>query len=151
MKNMGTMQKLGLALLVCGVSAGVSAQTTSQSPQETTPAPTFGQTAPILSPENPPVTGLDEPGLDLHAATRSFISPALQASESADTNGANALGGGGGLESVTRVLGALDLQQFWPKSDLFLEYLGGGAFYSSPYDVRQMQAVGLEAVTRWRI
>ncbi len=150
MKNMGTMQKIRLALLVCGVSAGVSAQTTSQSPQDTTPAPTFGQTAPILSPENPPVTGLDEPGLDLHPATRSFISPALQASESADTNGANALGGGGGLESVTRVLGALDLQQFWPKSDLFLEYLGGGAFYSSPYDVRQMQAVGLEAVTRWR-
>jgi hypothetical protein len=48
------------------------------------------------------------------------------------------------------VLGALDLQQFWPKSDLFLEYLGGGAFYGSPYEVKQLHAAGLEAVTRWR-
>ena len=75
--------------------------------------------------------GLDEPGLELHTATRSFVSPALQVSESADTNGGNQVGSTG-LESVTRVLGALDLQQFWPKSDLFLEYLGGGAFYGSP-------------------
>ena len=82
-------------------------------------------------------------------ASRSFISPALQLSESADTNGANQIGGTD-LQSVTRVLGAFDLQQFWPKSDLFLEYLGGGAFYSSPYHAKQVQAAGLEAVTRWR-
>ena len=63
--------------------------------------------------------------------------------------GGNQLGGTS-LESVTRVLGALDLQQFWPKSDLFLEYLGGGAFYANPYEVKQLQAAGLEAVTRWR-
>jgi hypothetical protein len=70
-------------------------------------------------------------------------------SESADTNGANQLGSNG-LESVSHVLGAFDLQQFWPKSDLFLEYLGGGAFYGSPYEAKQMHAAGLEAVTRWR-
>jgi hypothetical protein len=54
------------------------------------------------------------------------------------------------LDSTTRVLGAFDLQQFWPKSDLFLEYLGGGAFYNNPYDAEQMHAAGLQAVTRWR-
>ena len=59
----------------------------------------------------------------------------MQVSESADTNGGNELGNTG-LESITRVFGALDLQQFWPKSDLFLEYLGGGAFYSNPYDAQ---------------
>ncbi len=168
---MGIRRNIQLALLVAmslGMSAGMAAQTdsqatpppASQAPPETTPppaqtpppapAPAFGQTAPILSPENPPVTGLDEPGLDLHAASRSFISPALQVSESADTNGSNALGGSG-LQPVSRVLGALDLQQFWPKSDLFLEYLGGGAFYNNPYSVRQLQAAGFEAVTRWRM
>ena len=151
--SMETMQKIRLALLVFGISIVTAqtapAQTTSQSPTGTTPAPAFGQTAPILSPENPPVTGLDEPGLDLHTATASFVSPALQVSESADTNGANAVGGSG-LEGVTRVLGALDLQQFWPKSDLILEYLGGGEFYSSPYQAVQLQALGLEGVTRWR-
>src|SRR5271155_3373421 len=116
---------------------------------DTVPAPAFGQNAPVLSPDNPPVTGLDEPGLDLKTATSSFISPALQFSESADSNGANALGGSG-LESVSRVLGALDLQQFWPKSDVLLEYLGGGEFYNDPFEAVQLEDVGLEAVTRWR-
>jgi hypothetical protein len=148
---MGKIRSIRLALLVVGMSIGSAAQNSSpQSQPDTAPAPAFGQNAPVLSPENPPVTGLDEPALDLHTASRSFISPALQVSESADTNGQNALGGSSGLESITRVLGAVDLQQFWPKSDLFLEYLGGGAFYSSPYDARQLQAAGLEAVTRWR-
>jgi hypothetical protein len=143
------MNKIRLVLVVLSVSVGAAAQTGSQTQTGTTPAPAFGQNAPVLNPENPPVSGLDEPTLELRTASRSFISPALQVSESADTNAENQLGGSN-LESVTRVLGAFDLQQFWPKSDLFLEYLGGGAFYSSPYDARQLQAVGLEAVTRWR-
>jgi hypothetical protein len=142
------------ALLALGMSACAAAQNDSQSQSGTNPppppAPAFGQNAPVLNPENPPVTGLDEPGLDLRASSRSFISPALQVSESADTNGQNQFGNSNDLESITRVLGALDLQQFWPKSDLFLEYLGGGAFYGNPYQVKQLQAAGLEAVTRWR-
>lgn len=152
------MQKIRLALLIFSTSIGLAAQTTpaqpdSQSPSTTAPAPTtpapaFGQAAPVLSPDNPPVTGLDEPGLDLHPAASSFVSPALQFSESADTNGTNELGGNG-LEAVTRVLGALDLQQIWPKSDVRLEYLGGGEFYSNPYEAVQLQSAGLEAVTRW--
>jgi hypothetical protein len=146
---MARMRKIRLALLVFGTSICAAAQNSSQSQPATTPAPAFGQNAPVLNPENPPVSGMDEPGLELRTATRSFISPALQVSESADTNGGNGLGKTG-LESVTHVLGALDIQQFWPKSDLFLEYLGGGAFYSSPYDAKQLQAAGLEAVTRWR-
>jgi hypothetical protein len=149
---MANMRTIRLALLVFGLSICAAAQTSSQSQSGATPAPApaFGQTATVLDPDNPPVSGLDQPSLELHTASRSFISPALQVSESADTNGANQLGGRPGLESVTRVLGALDLQQFWPKSDLFLEYLGGGSFYSSPYAAKQMQAAGLEAVTRWR-
>jgi hypothetical protein len=146
------MRTIRLALLVFGMSLCSAAQTSSQSQPGTTPAPApaFGQNAPVLNPENPPVSGLDEPSLELKTASRSFISPALQVSESADSNGANQLGGSPGLESITRVLGALDLQQFWPKSDLLFEYLGGGSFYSSPYDAKQMHAAGLEAVTRWR-
>jgi hypothetical protein len=147
---MANMRSIRLALLVFGMSICVAAQTSPQSQPGAAPAPAFGQTAPVLNPDNPPVSGLDQPSLELRTASRSFISPALQVSESADTNGANQLGGSPGLESVTRVLGALDLQQFWPKSDLFLEYLGGGSFYSRPYAAKQMQAAGLEAVTRWR-
>ena len=148
-KSMLRVRTIRLVLLVLGMSMSAATQNSSPSQPATTPAPAFGQNAPVLNPENPPVSGLDEPTLELHTATRSFISPALQVSESADTNAGNQLGGSS-VESVSRVLGALDLQQFWPKSDLFLEYLGGGAFYGSPYDVKQLQAVGLEAVTRWR-
>lgn len=140
-----------LTVLVFGLGVYAASQNSPQSPAENNqaPVPGFGQTAPVLSPENPPVTGIDSPRLDLPTATRSFFSPALQLSESADTNGGNQLGQTH-VQSVTRVLGAFDLQQFWPKSDLFLEYLGGGAFYANPYDIRQLQAAGLEAVTRWR-
>ena len=149
MKSMAKMRTIRLALLVLGMSVCAAAQNSSQSPSGTTPVPAFGQNAPVLNPENPPVSGLDEPGLNLHTATRSFVSPALQVSEAADTNGNNQFGNTD-LVSTTRLLGALDLQQFWPKSDLFLEYLGGGAFYANPFYVRQLQAAGLEAVTRWR-
>jgi hypothetical protein len=137
---MSTKQIIRLALLVSGMSLGMAAQSSPQTPPDstpdTTPAPAFGQTAPVLNPENPPVTGLDEPSLDLRSSSRSFISPALQVSESADTNGANQLDYRG-LQSITRVIGAFDLQKFWSKSDLFLEYLGGGAFYNNPSDIRQ--------------
>jgi len=151
---MMTLHKIRMALLIFGISSAVFAQTApdqtgSQPPADTAPAPAFGQNAPVLSPENPPVTGLDEPGLDLHTASSSFISPALQVSESADTNGANQFGGSG-VEAVSRVLGALDLQQFWPKTDVFLEYLGGGEFYANPFAAVQLEAVGFEGVTRWR-
>jgi hypothetical protein len=141
---------LMLGMLAFGPCIPAVAQTPSQTQNGTAPAPAFGQNAPVLNPENPPVTGLDEGGLDLHTATRSFISPALQVSESADSNAGNNLSNTSGVNSITRILGAFDLQQFWPKSDLFLEYLGGGAFYASPYQIKQLQAVGLEAVTRWR-
>ena len=152
------MRTIRLALLVFGICLCAAAQDSPQSqPAPDTqsqppapPAPAFGQNAPVLNPDNPPVSGLDVPTLDLHPATRSFFAPALQVSESVDTNGENALGTSNGPEAVSRVLGSFDLQKFWVKSDLFLEYLGGGAFYSSPFDARQLQAVGLEAVTRWR-
>jgi hypothetical protein len=146
------VRTIRLALLIFGMSICAAAQNSSQSQPENpapVPAPAFGQNAPVLNPENPPVTGLDEPGLELRTASRSFISPALQVSEAADTNGSNQISGSD-IQSITRVLGAFDLQKFWPKSDLFLEYLGGGAFYGSPYQAKQLQAVGLEAVTRWR-
>ena len=149
MKSMVGMQSIRWALLILSVSMCAVAQNNPQPQPDTTPSPAFGQTAPVLNPDNPPVTGLDEPSLELRTATRSFFSPALQVSESANTNGGNQLGGSD-VQSITRLLGAFDLQQFWPKSDLYLEYLGGGAFYANPYDVRQVQAAGLEAVTRWR-
>src|ERR1700730_656337 len=150
-RKMLMSRTIRLAVLVFGLGVHAASQNSPQSQAENNqaPVPGFGQTAPVLSPENPPVTGIDSPRLYLPTASRSFFSPSLQLSESADTNAGNQLGQTR-VQSVTRVLGAFDLQQFWPRSDLFLEYLGGGAFYANPYDAKQLQAAGLEAVTRWR-
>jgi hypothetical protein len=144
---------LGACLSACAQDPDSQAQqqTDSQSQQGAEPAPAFGQTAPILSPENPPISGIDEPRLDLRRALRSFVSVGLQASESADTNPSNQLGSTSDVHAVSRILGAFDLQRFWPKNDLIAEYIGGGAFYTSGRDeVRQLQDVGLLGVTRWR-
>jgi len=141
-----------LLLLLLGMNLWAAAQDDSASPQQPAPAPApaFGQNAPILNPENPPISGLDQPSLEMRTATRSFISPGLQVSESADTNPNNELGVSS-ARSVSHVLGALDLQRFWPKSDLFAEYLGGGMFINSGKDqVRQLQALAAMGVTRWR-
>lgn len=130
------------------ISVCAAAQDSTQT-QGTPPAPAFGQTAPILNPDNPPLSGLDEPSLELKTASRSFISPALQVGQSADSNSQNTFNGSRSA-AVSHILGAMDLQKFWPRSDLFLEYLGGGSFGDNPFYARQIQAAGLEAITRWR-
>ena len=136
-------------LLVLSLSVYGGAQDTSGAQPSTAPAPAFGQSAPILNPENPPVSGLDEPGLELKSSGRSFFAPAAQVSQSAETNAGNEFGRGP-VTGVTRFLGALDLQKFWAKTDFLAEYLGGGAFYSKDGDVRQLQSLGVEGITRWR-
>ncbi len=135
-------------LLLCSICICAAAQDTTPS-QPTSPAPAFGQNAPILNPENPPLSGLDEPNLELKAMARSFISPAIQVGESVNSNVLNQLNGSSS-GAVSHLMGALDLQKLWPRSDFILEYLGGAGFGNSPFYVRQLQALGLEAVTRWR-
>jgi len=146
---MPRLRTIQLALLMVSVATWAVAQDNSQQ-QGAAPAPAFGQNAPVLNPENPPLSGIDEPGLELKTAGRSFISPAILVSETADSNENNQLGASA-VHPVEHVLGALDLQKFWSKSDLFLEYLGGGAFQTVPtYQAKQLEAVGFEGVTRWR-
>lgn len=134
---------------VLGLSLCALAQT-DPAPERVGPAPALGQTAPILNPDNPPVSSMDEPGLEMRSASRSFVSYGLSASETADTNASNVLDRQG-ISSVTHLLGALDLQRFYAKTDLFAEYVGGGAFYSNASrTASQLHALGVMGVTRWR-
>jgi hypothetical protein len=146
---MATMRTIRVLLTVLGISLFAAAQNDSGS-ERTGPAPALGQTAPVLNPENPPLSGLDEPGLEMRSAARSFFSYGLSASETADSN-ANNEPGHQGMTSVTHLLGALDLQRFYAKTDMFAEYVGGGGFYTnSNRDVSQLHALGVMGVTRWR-
>lgn len=135
-------------LVVIGFGVFVLAQDPSQDRRE--PVSPLGQSAPILNPENPPVSGLDEAGLDMRSGERSFFSYGLSASETADSNANNQLAAQS-VSSVTHLLGAADLQRLYTKTDIFAEYLGGGAFYShSTQTFRQMHAAGFMAIGRWR-
>ena len=135
--------------MMVGVSAFAVAQS-DNSQGRSAPVSPLGQSAPILNPENPPVSSLDEAGFDLRGGERSFFSYGLSASETIDSNANNKLGGEG-VSSVTHFLGAMDLQRLYAKTDLFLEYLGGVAAYSSSTEtVRQLHAAGFMGVTRWR-
>ncbi len=146
---MATKRIIRVLLAILGISLFAAAQNDSGT-ERTGPAPALGQTAPVLNPDNPPISSLDEPGLDMRSGSRSFVSYGLSASESADSNANNSLGKQG-YSSTTHLLGALDLQRFYAKTDIFAEYVGGGAFYSNATrDTSQLHALGLLGVTRWR-
>src|SRR5579864_9503940 len=95
-----------VTLLVCAAWGQDSSvpQENSAPPQDNSaqePVPAYGQAgnpAPIT--ENPPLSGLDQPGLEPHAAPLSYIQPGATVSESADSNVQNSLGGAS-TQSVT--------------------------------------------------
>lgn len=97
-------------------------------PQE--PVPAYGQEhapPPIL--ENPPITGLDLPGLEPHGAPVSYIQPGATINESADSNIGNAPGVSA-VNSISRGLGSIALQRLWSHYDLALDYVGGVGYYN---------------------
>jgi hypothetical protein len=94
----------------------------SQAPQQ--PVPAYGQqNEPSPINENPPLSGLDLPSLQEHAAPLSYLQPGATFSESANTNIGNTLGSD--FSSITRGLGTLTLRRLWSHYDLALDYMGG--------------------------
>jgi len=145
--TMPTTRTLRVLLAVLGISLLAAAQDDTGRREPVSP---LGDSAPILNPDNPPISGVDEAGMDMRSGERSFLSYGLSASETADSNANNELGGES-VSSVTHLLGALDLQRLYSKTDIFAEYLGGGAFYSnSTSTARQLHAAGFMGVLRWR-
>lgn len=111
-------------------------------PQE--PVPAYGQeNSPPLVSENPPLSGLDLPSLEPHAAPMSYLQPGVTVSQSVETNAGNQLGGGGAT-SVTRALGSLTLKRLWSHFDLGLDYIGGAGYYT-------LQGVGFKSLQQMEI
>jgi len=131
-----------LGMLACALS-GAWAQDSStpppagepaaqSAPQEPTPA--YGQeNAPPPISENPPLSGLDLPSLEPHAAPLSYVQPGATFSESADSNAGNVLGGGENFSSVSRALGSVTLKRLWSNYDLALDYIGGVGYYTQSH------------------
>jgi len=133
-------------------------QDSSQQPADSTPegnpqqpAPAFGPDNPAPLPaDNPPISGLDLPNLEPHAAPLSYLQPGAHISESLDSNVQNSLGGSG-IHSITDATGSLELQRLWKNYDLALDYLGGVGYYNARgVGLKQIEELGVNQKISWK-
>jgi|SRR5580658_99658 hypothetical protein len=147
-----------LVVLVLALSAAwgqdSSAQKPADAPPDATPqqpVPAFGQdnqTPPVN--ENPPISGLDMPNLEPHAAPLSYLQPGAHVSESVDSNIQNSLGGSD-VSTISRGLGSLELQRLWSHYDLYVDYLGGVGYYNEQrIGLEQIEELGLNQKITWK-
>jgi hypothetical protein len=120
-------------------------------PQTPTSVSAYGQNNPGLAvSENPPISAIDTPGLEPHAAPESFLLLGAHVSESADSNLGNELGGSS-VGSVTRGLGSLTLQRLWKRYDVALDYVGGVANYTyADIGLKQLQQLDVDNRINWK-
>lgn len=141
---------LTLTLTVCAAGAAW-AQSDQSQPPASPPVPAFGQDnpAPTVS-ENPPISAIDQPGLEPHAAPESFLLPGLHFSESVDSNVGNELGGSS-ISTVTRGMGSLTLQKLWKNYDVAMDYIGGAAYYNHRgLGLEQLQSLDIDNRINWK-
>lgn len=148
----------GLVVLLVVLSAAWGQDSSAQQPEGTAPAsvpqqpvPAYGtdNPAPPVN-DNPPITGLDVPNLEPHAAPLSYLQAGAHVSESADSNVENTLGGSG-FHSVSRALGSLELQRLWSHYDLALDYLGGIGYYAGQgVGLKQIEELGVSQKIIWK-
>ena len=141
-----------LILTLSLFSASVAwAQNDQNQPPAPSPVPAFGQEnpAPTVS-ENPPISAIDQPGLEPHAAPESFLLPGLHFSESLDSNVANSLGESS-VGTVTRGMGSLTLQKLWKNYAVAMDYVGGVAYYGrSGVGLEQLQEFDIDNRISWK-
>jgi hypothetical protein len=148
---------LAVSLLFCGAVWGQD--NSAQQPASTAPdanpqqpVPAYGPdnpAAPSIS-DNPPISGLDLPNLQPHAAPLSYLQPGAHVSESIDSNIGNTLGGSE-VNSITRAEGSLELRRLWSHYDLSLNYLGGVGYYNvRGTRLVQIQELGFYQKVTWK-
>jgi len=148
-----------LGMLACALSAAWAQDSTTPTPSteaapqssQQEPVPAYGQEGaqtPIS--ENPPLSGLDTPSLEPHAAPISYLQPGATFSESADSN-INTTLGGQSVKSVSRGLGTLTLKRLWSHYDLALDYVGGVGYYDTKGEgLKSLQQMDLEQKVIWK-
>src|SRR6202049_4822410 len=139
---------LTLTLMWVGVAW---AQGDENPPPAPPPVPAFGPenlAPPVRDP--PPLSAIDQPGLEPHAAPESFLLPGLHFSESADSNTGDTLGGSK-VSSVTRGLGSLTLQKLWKSYAVAMDCIGGVIYYDQKgIGLQQLQQFDVDNRINWR-
>jgi len=141
-----------IAMLALTLSMASAAWTQSETQQQPAPAPPPAdqENATLSVRENPPISAIDLPGLEPHAAPESFLLMGLHFSESADSNVSNSLGGSS-IGSVTRGLGSLTLQRLWKNYDVAMDYIGGVAYYHTQgVGTQQLQEFDIDNRINWK-
>ena len=116
--------------------------------QQQPPAP--ATVNPVPNSENPPISGIDMPNLQPHAAPLSYLQAGVHVSQSVDSNVQNALGGSS-VSTISDGLGSLELQRLWSNYVLSLDYLGGvGYFNVSGIGLRQIEELGVNQKITWK-
>ena len=114
------------------------------------PVRPYGQSGTPPLTENPPISGIDQPGLEPNGAPLSYLQPGATVSESADSNVASSLGGAS-VRSVSRAVGSLTLQRLWKNYDLALQYMGGAAYYDlNGLGWKMLQQMDLNQKITWK-
>jgi hypothetical protein len=137
-----------LTLMLIGSSA-VWAQD-EQPPPAATQAPLQDENAVPTVAENPPISAIDQPGLEPHVAPESFLLTGLHFSESVESNVGNT-STGSSTSSVTAGLGSLILQKLWKNYGLALDYIGGVSYYGqSGIGLQQLQQFDIDNRINWK-
>jgi hypothetical protein len=145
-------------MLLLAVSAAWGQDNTAQPPATASPEASPQQPAPAYGPDNPapsisdnpPISGVDLPNLEPHAAPLSYIQPGAHVSESVDSNIQNTVGGSE-TQSISRAEGSFELHRLWSHYDLSLDYLGGVGYYNvRGLGLKQIEELGFYQKAVWK-
>lgn len=143
----------GQIILILALTVLVSSAAWTQDEQPSAPssvsAPAQENPAPAVS-DNPPISAIDQPGLEPHAAPESFLVPGLHVSESVESNVGNTTAPST-VTPVTRALGSLTLQKLWKDYDVAMDYIGGVSYYDQTgIGVQQLQQFDIDNRINWK-
>src|ERR1700687_1924488 len=153
LQTIWTLGILALALRGAWAQDNSTPPPNGDNPQDTRkePVPAYAQDSaapPVI--ENPPLSGLDLPSLEPHAAPLSYLQPGATFSESVGSNTTGTLGGGG-VDSITRGLGSITLKRLWSNYDLAMDYIGGVAYYAhTGQSFQSLQQMDLDQKITWK-
>lgn len=125
----GSPHRLGLT------GAGITS-TTEQRAREATEAETRpDRIADAPTPDTRPLSGAEDISVGLRHGARNYVLPSLQLNVYGDSNQVSAPGGTGDVEMRGSAVARLALQHVTRKTQLTLDYMGGGVFNSRDPDL----------------
>jgi hypothetical protein len=151
-----------LICVVMGASSAGAQQQTQDQPIPAYHSPLASQAdngdpnapPPQLLPDNRPLTGLQDPSLGVPSTNHSYWTPHAELSLTLDTEPPDG-GASSGFTTWTSITGGVDLRWLSGRSDMTVDYLGGGVFSndgnSSNGTIQDLNFVDRFSFRRWAL